>query len=46
MRAVGGLAASFLAGDGLELKPSGLIGTVLGAVVVLALWDTYGSRAD
>jgi uncharacterized membrane protein YeaQ/YmgE (transglycosylase-associated protein family) len=42
---VGGFLASLLAGDGLDLKPSGLIGTVVGAIVVLALWDAYGSRA-
>jgi uncharacterized membrane protein YeaQ/YmgE (transglycosylase-associated protein family) len=36
---VGGLIASLLAGDGLALRPSGLIGTVIGAVVVLALWQ-------
>ena len=41
---VGGLLGSLLAGDGLELKPSGIIGTVLGAVIVLALWDTYQNR--
>jgi uncharacterized membrane protein YeaQ/YmgE (transglycosylase-associated protein family) len=35
---VGGLAASLVAGDGLALRPSGIIGSVLGAVVVLAVW--------
>lgn len=42
---VGGFLASLLSGDGLALKPSGAIGTIVGAVVVLALWDAYGSRA-
>ena len=41
---VGGLAVSLISGDGLALKPSGIIGTVLGAVAVLAAWDTYQNR--
>jgi len=35
---VGGLVASLVAGDGLALRPSGIIGSVLGAIVVLVLW--------
>jgi uncharacterized membrane protein YeaQ/YmgE (transglycosylase-associated protein family) len=35
---VGGLLVSLLAGDGLELRPSGVIGSAVGAVVVLAIW--------
>ena len=35
---VGGLVASLVAGDGLALRPSGIVGSVLGAVVVLAVW--------
>lgn len=31
---VGGLVLSLLAGDGLELRPSGIIGSILGAVIV------------
>jgi len=34
---VGGLIASLIAGDGLELRPSGLIGTVVGAVILLLI---------
>jgi uncharacterized membrane protein YeaQ/YmgE (transglycosylase-associated protein family) len=34
---VGGLVASLGAGDGLAIRPSGLIGSILGAVIVLAL---------
>ena len=34
---VGGLLISLLA-DGLDLKPSGIIGSVVGAVIVLAVW--------
>lgn len=37
---VGGLIASLLAGDGFDIKPSGLIGSLVGAIVVtaVALW--------
>jgi uncharacterized membrane protein YeaQ/YmgE (transglycosylase-associated protein family) len=40
---VGGLLISLLAGDGLDLRPSGLIGSVLGAVIVTAVWQ-YARR--
>ncbi len=36
---VGGLLASLLLGDGLELRPSGIIGSVVGATLVLLIWD-------
>jgi uncharacterized membrane protein YeaQ/YmgE (transglycosylase-associated protein family) len=35
---VGGLLASLIAGDGLEFRASGVIGTIVGAIVVLAIW--------
>jgi len=35
---LGGLVASLVAGDGLALRLSGIVGSVLGAVVVLAMW--------
>lgn len=35
---VGGLLASLIAGDGLALRPSGLIGSLAGAVIVLLVW--------
>ncbi|HKE99272.1 MAG TPA: GlsB/YeaQ/YmgE family stress response membrane protein [Actinomycetes bacterium] len=35
---VGGLLISLLSGDGLALRPSGVIGSILGAVVLLAAW--------
>jgi uncharacterized membrane protein YeaQ/YmgE (transglycosylase-associated protein family) len=41
---VGGLLASLLAGDGLELRPSGIIGSIVGAVVVTALWRWSATR--
>ena len=34
---VGGLIASLLAGDGLALRPSGLIGSFLGALIITAI---------
>lgn len=45
---VGGLIGSLLSGDGLDLRPSGLIGSVVGAVLVLlgmrAIEDRSRSR--
>jgi len=35
---VGGLVLSLLSGDGLALRPSGIIGSILGAVLLLAAW--------
>jgi uncharacterized membrane protein YeaQ/YmgE (transglycosylase-associated protein family) len=35
---VGGLLASLIAGDGLDLRPSGIIGSIVGAMIVLLLW--------
>jgi uncharacterized membrane protein YeaQ/YmgE (transglycosylase-associated protein family) len=35
---LGGLTASLVAGDGLQLRLSGILGSVAGAVVVLAVW--------
>jgi uncharacterized membrane protein YeaQ/YmgE (transglycosylase-associated protein family) len=34
---VGGLLASLISGDGLELRLSGIIGSIVGAVILLAL---------
>jgi uncharacterized membrane protein YeaQ/YmgE (transglycosylase-associated protein family) len=42
---VGGLLASLIAGDGLDLKPSGIIGSVAGAIIVLLIWDAVRRRA-
>ena len=41
---VGGLLASLIAGDGLEFRPSGLIGSIIGAVVVTAVWGLVRGR--
>jgi uncharacterized membrane protein YeaQ/YmgE (transglycosylase-associated protein family) len=42
---VGGLLISLLAGDGLDLRPSGLIGSILGAVIVTAGWLWFKRRS-
>jgi uncharacterized membrane protein YeaQ/YmgE (transglycosylase-associated protein family) len=41
---VGGLLASLLAGDGLELRPSGIIGSIVGAVIVTGAWRWWQGR--
>jgi uncharacterized membrane protein YeaQ/YmgE (transglycosylase-associated protein family) len=41
---VGGLLASLIAGDGLEFRPSGLIGSILGAIIVTAVWGLVRGR--
>jgi uncharacterized membrane protein YeaQ/YmgE (transglycosylase-associated protein family) len=41
---VGGLLASLLAGDGLELRPSGIVGSIIGAVIVTAVWGWWQGR--
>jgi uncharacterized membrane protein YeaQ/YmgE (transglycosylase-associated protein family) len=41
---VGGLIFSLIAGDGIELRASGIIGSILGAVVVTAVWQWYRRR--
>jgi uncharacterized membrane protein YeaQ/YmgE (transglycosylase-associated protein family) len=35
---VGGTLLGFIAGDGFDIALSGLIGSVVGAIVVLAVW--------
>lgn len=35
---IGGLVVSLLSGDGLELRPSGLIGSLIGAVLATIAW--------
>jgi uncharacterized membrane protein YeaQ/YmgE (transglycosylase-associated protein family) len=41
---IGGLLISLLAGDGLRLRPSGIIGSLVGAVIVTAAWRWVRDR--
>src|SRR6476660_7527532 len=41
---LGGLVISLLAGDGLDLRPSGIIGSLAGAIVVTAGWRWWQGR--
>ncbi len=41
---VGGLLVSLISGDGLEIRATGLIGSVAGAVIVLAIWGAIRGR--
>jgi len=42
---VGGLLFSLLAGDGIDLRPSGIIGSIVGAVIVTLIWVKVGARS-
>ena len=41
---IGGLLISLLSGDGLALRPSGIIGSLVGAVIVTAIWQSIDAR--
>ena len=41
---VGGLVISLLAGDGLALRPSGIIGSIGGAILVTLAWNYWQRR--
>ena len=43
---LGGLLASLLAGDGLELRPSGILGSIVGAVLLTAGWLWWQRRSS
>lgn len=44
---IGGLLASMLSGQGLSLRPSGIIGSLVGALIVTAGWQLWRrSQAD
>ena len=42
---VGGLLISLIAGDGLALRPSGIIGSIIGAIVVTGVYKLVAGRA-
>jgi uncharacterized membrane protein YeaQ/YmgE (transglycosylase-associated protein family) len=35
---IGGLLFSLIAGDGLEIRPSGIAGSVIGAIIATVVW--------
>ena len=41
---VGGLIGSLLAGDGLDIKASGIIGSLVGAIIITAIWKYFGEK--
>lgn len=41
---VGGLLFSLLAGDGIDIAPSGLIGSLIGALIVTAVWQAINKK--
>jgi uncharacterized membrane protein YeaQ/YmgE (transglycosylase-associated protein family) len=41
---VGGLLASLLSGDGLALRASGILGSIIGAVIVTLAWEWFQGR--
>ena len=41
---VGGAIGSLLAGEGFQLRPSGIIGSIIGAVIVVAAWNAIATR--
>lgn len=41
---VGGMLFSLIAKDGLRLRPSGLIGSIVGAVIVTAVWQGLNAK--
>lgn len=43
---VGGLLSSLVAGDGLDLRPSGLIGSVIGALVVAGIGGVWSKNRN
>jgi uncharacterized membrane protein YeaQ/YmgE (transglycosylase-associated protein family) len=42
---VGGLLISLISGDGIALRPSGIIGSIVGAVVVTGIYKLVTGRA-
>ena len=41
---VGGTLASFIAGDGFSLRPSGIIGSIVGAIILMLIDRGMNSR--
>ncbi|MDG3012240.1 GlsB/YeaQ/YmgE family stress response membrane protein [Rhodococcus sp. D2-41] len=43
---IGGLLVSLIAGDGLAFRPSGIIGSLVGAIIVTTGWSWWRRRAS
>lgn len=43
---VGGMLLSLMSGDGLELRASGLLGSLVGALLVTAGWQWWRGRSS
>jgi uncharacterized membrane protein YeaQ/YmgE (transglycosylase-associated protein family) len=41
---IGGLILSLISGDGLALRPSGIIGSLAGAIIVTLAWQWWLTR--
>ena len=41
---LGGLVVSLIAGDGLAFRPSGIIGSLAGAIIVTVVWQWWRQR--
>jgi uncharacterized membrane protein YeaQ/YmgE (transglycosylase-associated protein family) len=41
---IAGAAGSMLLGEGFAFRPGGIIGSVIGAVVVVAIWNAIAAR--
>jgi uncharacterized membrane protein YeaQ/YmgE (transglycosylase-associated protein family) len=41
---IGGLLGSLIFGDELDLRPSGIIGSLIGALIVTAIWRWWDAR--
>jgi uncharacterized membrane protein YeaQ/YmgE (transglycosylase-associated protein family) len=41
---VGGLIFSLVAGDGLSIRLSGILGSLIGAIIITAVWQWYSRR--
>ncbi len=41
---LGGLLISLMAGDGISLRPSGILGSLGGAIIVTLIWQSVAAR--
>jgi uncharacterized membrane protein YeaQ/YmgE (transglycosylase-associated protein family) len=43
---VGGALVSLIAGDGFALRPSGFIGSLVGALIITGIWQYHAGKKD